>query len=77
MGFPTILLMLFFIISPVANAYPQSQLKECILGSRQSPLILGAPAKSTENYCDCVLTLIVDKGRKAKESAKSCGLEYF
>mgnify|MGYP007063344294 CR=1 FL=1 len=69
--------MLFFIVSPVANAYPQSQLNECILGSKQSPIILGVPAKSIENYCDCVLTLIVDKGSDAKESAKSCGLEYF
>ena len=77
MRIPTILLILFFIFSPVGNAYPQSQLKECILGSRQSPIVLGTPIKSIENYCDCVLELIVDKGREPKDSTNLCGSKFF
>jgi len=72
-----ILLLVFIIFSPVANAYPKLQLKECILGSRQNPIILGTPMQSIENYCDCVLKLIVDKGRDTKESANSCASEIF
>jgi len=77
MRIPTILLILFFIFLPLANAYPQSQLNECILGSKQNPIILGTPVQAVENYCDCVLTLIVDKGKASKESANLCGSKYF
>ena len=72
-----ILLFILISISPIANAYPEDQLKECIMGSKQNPIILGVPEDSIRNYCNCALELIVDEGQGVKESANQCGSRYF
>ena len=64
-----VFLLVIFASSPVAIAYPQEQLKECILGSKQNPVILGVPEISIENFCDCALKLIVDEGRDRRYDA--------
>ena len=66
-----------FSFSPIAFGYPQDQLNECILGSKQNPIILGVPEESLKGYCDCALKLIFDEGKGAKDSANKCGSKYF
>ena len=62
---------------PKAFAYPNQQLKECILGSKQNPLLLGVPESSIEGFCDCVLISIVDQKNDDRSSANECGSKFF
>ena len=73
----TIFIFTLFTFSPIAVAYPQESLKECILGSKQNPIIIGVPEESIKNYCDCALKLIVDEKKEVIESANHCGSIYF
>ncbi len=73
--FLTLLICLTFSLR--AFAYPENQLDECILSARQSPIILGAPKKSLENFCDCSLKLILDKGNDEMISINKCASKYF
>lgn len=73
-----ILIMILICITPsIVFGYPQDQLRQCVLGSKQNPILLGVPESSIENYCDCVLNLIIDEKKEARESANKCGLKYF
>ena len=58
-------------------AYPHEQLKECILSTKQSPIILGAPESSIESYCDCALIAIVDDEKDARSSIDLCASANF
>ena len=58
-------------------AYPQEQLNQCILSTKQSPIILGVPQHSIESYCDCALKLIVDEQQEMRKSANQCASQYF
>ena len=75
--FVLVLLLFAFSISLVVNAYPEDQFKECILGVKQNPIILGVPEKSIEKFCDCALTLIVDEGKDDKASGIECTSKSF
>ena len=77
MRFLAFCLMAIFTFTPIALAYPQAKLKECILSSKQSPIILGAPENSIRNFCDCALKLIVDEGKDDKSSVNICSSNYF
>ena len=70
-------LTILLVFSPIALAYPQDQLKKCVLSTKQSPIILGAPERSIEQYCDCALTLIVDEQKEAQSSINQCALSNF
>ncbi len=63
--------------STAAIAYPQEQLRECILSVKQNPVMLGAPEISIENFCKCTLKYIFDEGKPDLESANQCGSKYF
>ncbi len=75
------LLIIFFLVvlafSSEAISYPQDQLKECILGSKQNPVILGVPEESIKNFCICSLELIVDQGKEVHDSANKCASKNF
>ncbi len=58
-------------------AYPEDQLKQCILGAKRNPVVLGVPSQSIENWCDCVLELIIDEGKEDILSANQCGKKFF
>ena len=64
MRFSAFCLVVLLAFSPAALAYPQDQLKECILGAKSSPTVLGVPQVSIENWCDCVLELTIDEGKE-------------
>lgn len=66
-----------FAFASMAIAYPKDQLKECILGAKRSPLLVGVPALEVERWCDCTLELILDEGKADKLSASYCGHKYF
>ena len=72
-----ILAMIIFTFSTKVIAYPQTQLKDCVLSAKQNPVILGVPEKSIEDFCDCALKLIVDEGKEGKPSANKCASEAF
>ncbi len=77
MKFLLIFLLVIMIVPQMVFAYPQAQLKECILGVKRNPIILGAPESSISNWCDCALQLIVDQEKDDVESAKQCGKQFF
>lgn len=60
-----------------AEAYPEEQLQECILGSKQNPIILGIPDQQLSDYCDCTLTLIVDEDENIYRASSQCGKKFF
>ena len=70
-------LLITFLLSPSAIAYPHDQLKECILGAKRSPTVLGVPEDSIQNWCDCALRLTLDEGKKDITAANECGKKYF
>ena len=70
-------LLVLIAFSPTALAYPNDQLKECILSTKQSPIVLGVPQSSIEQYCDCALKLIVDEGKEGQSSANQCASKSF
>ncbi len=74
-------LLIFLLAFPqVIFAYPQDQLKECILRVKSNPNILGAPETSILNFCDCTLKLIVDEGKDLQEVQSSinyCAAKNF
>ncbi len=72
-----VFVLITFLLAPLVMAYPQEQLKECMLGAKRSPVVLGVPDVSIENWCDCTLTLIVDEGKEDLPSANFCGKKYF
>ena len=53
-------------------AYPQEKLVECILGTKQSPLVLGSPEYAIKGYCDCTLGLIIDQKQEIASSVNKC-----
>ena len=73
----TICLLIVFIASPTAIAYPEDQLKECVSSAKQNPNIQGVSDSSIENYCDCALKLIVDKGQDRRSSGYECASKAF
>ena len=73
----TLCLLVLLAFSPTALAYPQDQLKECILSTKQSPIVLGVPDSSIEEYCDCALKLIVDEGKDVRKSGYECASKHF
>ena len=73
-----ILMLVIFTLQPQAIAYPQEQLKECILGIKQSPITLGVPEKSIENLCDCALSSIIDKDKEMQSKLfNQCASKYL
>jgi len=73
----SIFLLVIFIFSGTAIAYPQDQLKQCISSAKQNPNIKGASESSIENYCDCALNLIVDQGKDRRDSGYKCASDAF
>jgi len=55
-----------------ANAYPADQYDECILTAKANPVVANVPESSIEDFCDCALTEILDKGNDQKSSAQTC-----
>ncbi len=74
-----IIILLFFTLSfaQIAVAYPENYLKECIIGIKQSPIVIGAPESELKQWCNCTLELILDKGNEDKSAAAYCGHMYF
>ena len=72
-----IIFLLICTISSEAVAYPNTQLKECILSSKQNPIILGTPEDNISGFCDCSLQLIIDEGKGIESSANECAAKYF
>ena len=70
-------LLSFMLFTSVVMAYEQDMLVDCISSARENTSIEGVSDSSIENYCDCVLELIVDKGREPKDSANLCGSKFF
>ena len=72
------LLINFLLLAPAsACAYPESQFKECLLGVKRSPIILGVPEQSIENFCDCALEKIIDQGIDDKTAGIDCTSKSF
>ena len=72
-----VFLVIIFVFSPVAIAYPQDQFRDCISTAQENPNIKGVPQSSIENYCDCALKSIVDQGKEIKEAGYQCASKYF
>ena len=72
-----IVLLIFFTFTSKAISYPQEKLKECILGSKQNPIILGVPEETIKRFCNCSLELIVDQGKDMRFSANQCATKHF
>ena len=70
-------LLILLLVSSPAIAYPQDQLKECMLGAKRSPTLLGVPEVSIEKWCDCALRLTLDEEKEDIPSANECGKKYF
>ena len=77
MRFLAFCILAIFAFASTAFAYPQEKLKECILNSKQSPVILGAPEHSIKNFCNCSLKLIIDEGKDDKTSVNTCLSKHF
>ncbi len=77
MRFFSLLLLVSLALTPMAYAYPDNQLKECLLGAKSNPSILGAPETSIEGFCDCALTEIIDLGNDPDSSARRCVKKFF
>ena len=77
MRFLAFCLLVLFAFPPTSLAYPQDQLQQCILSSKQSPIILGTPEKSIADFCDCSLKLIVDERQEGEISVNECAVKYF
>ncbi len=77
MRFLVILLIVFIAFDLPANAYPNQRLQECMLGVKQSSILVGVPQEEVNDWCDCVLQLILDEGKDDKASASYCGHKYF
>jgi len=73
----SLFLLVIFIFSGTAIAYPQDQLKQCIFSAKQNPNIQGASDSSIESYCDCALNLIVDEGKDRRDSGYKCASDAF
>ncbi len=71
------LILMFWLFVPSAYAYPETELKECILGSRQSPIILGMPEQNLIDYCDCTLRLVIDENEEIYDAVNLCGKRHF
>ena len=71
------LLVIMLAFSSKAIPYPKDHLKECILGVKQSPIVLGVPERSIENFCDCALTSIIDEGKDDRASGMECAAKSF
>ena len=72
-----ILCMSFLFWAQVVFAYEQNELDDCISSSTKNPVMIDVPSESIENYCDCALTLIVDKGLDIQSSGYKCAVSSF
>ena len=77
MKFLIIILLINFAVAPMAFAYPQDQLNECILSARKNPAIQDVSETSIKSFCDCSLKSILDEGEPAKNAANKCAKEAF
>ena len=58
-------------------AYPQDQLKECVITTKQNPAIKGVSDDSIEAFCDCSLKLIIDEEIRAQKAGNECAQIAF
>ena len=72
-----IFLLAIVSFSPCAIAYPQDQLNECMRSAKENPNIKDLSEQAIEDFCDCSLQEIVDKGRDAISSANQCAKKSF
>ena len=78
MKFFTFWMLIIFALSSNTILYSQSEFKECILGVRQSPILLGVPEKSIEKFCDCALSSNPNKNDQiAYSSINKCASKNF
>lgn len=70
-------LLILFTFVPTALTYPEESIQQCLLGIKQSPIILGSPEDNLTNWCDCFLSLTLDESKDEINSATQCGREYF
>ncbi len=70
-------LLAIFALPSIVIAYPKEQLNECILSAKTNPNVTGISEESIEDFCDCSLKEIIDKGRNAKSSANQCVKKFF
>ena len=77
MRFFIALYLIFALFPSIAFAYSKEQFEECILGSKQSPVLLGTPQKSIENFCECSLKSILDENKEIQASINQCGSLNF
>ena len=77
MKFLIICLVCLLVYPAQGFGYPLDQFQECIASAKRNSNIADVPEKSIENYCDCALNLIVDKGQKTRESGFLCATKAF
>ena len=72
-----ILLALNLVIAPISIAYPQDALSECITSAKSNSVLTGVADSSIEDFCDCSLKSIIDKGLPTIKTAKECAQKAF
>ncbi len=77
MKFFTILMIFSFFLAPMSIAYPQDQLKECVITTKQNPAIQGISDDSIQTFCDCSLKLIIDEEAPPQKAGNECAQIAF
>ena len=72
-----VIIVLFTLFIFPAFGYTSQQLKSCELGVKQSPIFLGTPNLSVEEFCNCSLESIVNNGNDPKVSINKCASIHF
>ncbi len=77
MRFLFLCLLLLSLVPSVVIAYPQEKYIDCL--SKEQHILKGdsIPKKNIEGYCDCALTLIVDKEEDVRLSGYQCAVEFL
>ncbi len=73
----TSLLLLIFILTLPAYAYPENQMDDCIISAKDNPAVTNISEESIRNYCDCALTAIIDEQKDIRESGYDCAKKNF
>ena len=74
--FTSIVLLLLILVMP-AYAYPESQMRDCLLSAKENPSVENIPQESIISYCDCALTAIIDEKKDIRESGYECAIKNF
>ena len=77
MKYLLIISLLFFSFSAKAYSYSQSQMEDCICNAKMNPATKTISETAITNYCDCVLTAIMDQNKEIRVSGYECAVKNF